>query len=248
LDDSPYEHPTPRATLPPFLAARAVYFHSFATRTPEIDRVGARPSGEPLLAKTGFAGRCMDLPGKRPFTLESGRLSPHRPLTLAFWWSLPDGMEPNGGTGFFAFRGKGYVSDFVRGGPWCALRDSAHVFQVWSFPGADNVNGVFDRRFRQDTTLGRGEWHQTVFTASGGTEFTLYLNGRPVFNCRLKSRALREGDGVRRLTLGPAHGGARLLVDELVILDIALRPQEVSEFHGQVRSLKETGLLEALGN
>lgn len=237
----------PHLTVPPFVEERLVYFHPFDAEAPTLNRASVSATGRPVLVDEGFSGRCAAMAGGRPFVLTGAALSPHRPLTVAFWWSLPDGLERNAGGQFLAITGRtgGYISVFVRGGPWCALHDSAHVMQVYRFRGIQDHNGIFDRTLRQNVSLGRANWHLTVLTVANGAEIKLYLDGELAADHDLRGRALTEEDGLERLTLGPFAGPSGLYVDELMILDAALDGRQVRAMYDAVRSLKDIGMINA---
>jgi len=237
-------------TVPPFLETRVAYFDSFDGEAPEVNRAGISSVGRSRIVPGGFSGRCASLADRMPLVLTGAALSPHRPLTIAFWWSLPDGLARNAGGQFFAITGatNGYISVFIRGGPWCALTDSAQVMQVYRFQGIRDHNGIFDRSLRQNMDLGSDKWHLTVFTAAGGAELKLYLDGALMADHVLRGRTLTADDGLHKVTFGTFPGPSGLYIDELIVLDAALDHRQVGELYESVRSLRQIGLLRSAVN
>ncbi len=244
IDTQPYTALTPHLTLPPFLDERVVYHHSFEHDTAEANPAGLVQFKPVPRIDNGLHGSAARLGEKQELTLSGSALSPHTPITISFWWAVEDPLEPNAGIGFFALtsRGRGFISNFVRGGPWCALTDSAYCFQVYHLPGIKNINSVFDRQFRQRFAQGPNAWHHTVLTVSLGNRLALFVDGRRVALHLLAGRSLRVTDGFERLSFGQ-HNRRALRIDELTVLDLALSDEQVTRFHGMVRSLQETGHL-----
>ena len=115
--------------LPPRLADRVVFYHSFAKgpTEPDLNLIGAKltlaENGPvPGLAGPGYmAGSGTAAKRKGALVLQSPVLSVHRPLTVMFWWRLDEPMREETGFGVLALRGQGWISTFVAGkGPWCA--------------------------------------------------------------------------------------------------------------------------------
>lgn len=249
VDSAPYAACSAHVTLPPFLENRLLYFHSFAKPEPDVNALGFESPKKPAVAAEGFSGGCAVLkgelvlqpskqPGAKPLSLD-------RPLTIGFWWCAPDGLPANAGGGFFSVNCQhGYLSNFIRGGPWCELRDSANVFQVYSFPGMGNYNGIFDYTFRQGVALGKDQWHCTVLTVSNASEMRLYVDGKLAAEFAARGRSFTASDAVQRLAFG-SFPGAGLYVDELMILDVALSAEQVAFCYEAVRSLRQVGLVRA---
>ncbi|MCX6903654.1 MAG: hypothetical protein NTW03_09290, partial [Verrucomicrobia bacterium] len=82
--------------LPPRIADRVVFYHSFAKglKTPDLNPMGARltlaeTDPVPGLAGAGYmAGSGIAAKKKGAFVLQSPALSVHKPLTVMFWWRL----------------------------------------------------------------------------------------------------------------------------------------------------------------
>ncbi len=235
---------TPYLMLPPFLERRVIYYHSFAGEEPEINRAEATASSPLSPLAAGFHGRCARLAAGRGFTVASPAFSPHRPITVSFWWCIPEPLPENAGLNLFALTnsGRGYISSFAKGGPWCGLTDTAFCFQVYNLPGIKNVHTILERGFRQLYSQGPGEWHHTVLTLSLGSRLALQVDGERVSLALLSGRTLQADDNLRQLGFG-RHNQRALLLDEVVIMDVALTDEQARAYFRMIRSLEETGHL-----
>lgn len=172
-------------------------------------------------------------------TLRSFQLSPHRSLTISIWWALKKERKPGAGFVIFSLNGKGFISCFVRGGggdPWCALTKPAGVFQVYYFPGIQNINGIYDFDIMRTLDLRGGVWHNTIVSFSCGREVKVYQDGRRVGRWIL-TRCLREDDGINSLTLAPY--GEAMFFDEVLIIRGVLREDEVKNYYLKLKGLKD---------
>jgi len=244
VDSTPYPVRTSHLTLPPFLEERVIYHHSFGTPEPDINPAKATQARPPTIVPAGFAGAGCFMDDPQGVQVDCPAFSPHRALTLSFWWAVKEPLQPNGGMNIFALRnrGRGYISNFVRGGPWCALQDSAFCFQLYNLQGIKNVHSNFDRQFRQRYTQSPTAWHHTVLTASLGSRLALFVDGQRVGLYQLSGRALREADALCRLGFG-CHNQKGLFIDEVTVLDVALSDEQVVQWHTMIRSLEKTGHL-----
>lgn len=244
VDSTPYAVQTPHLTLPPFLEERVIYHHSFATAEPDINTVGATQARPPTIVANGFAGAGCFTDDPKGGQVACPAFSPHRALTLSFWWAIEEPLELNGGISIFSLRnkGRGYISNFVRGGPWCALKDSAFCFQLYNLQGVKNVHSNFDRQFRQHYPQGPTAWHHTVMTVTLGRRIALFADGQRVGLYQLSGRALRESDALCQLSFGN-HNKKGLFIDEVTVLDVALSDEQAVQWHTMIRSLEETGHL-----
>jgi hypothetical protein len=249
VDHTPWPELSPHVTLPPFLDARVIYFNGF--ESPEGDppivrkQIAHPKSMQGELADGGFAGSALRLTGRDRLAIEGDALSPHRGRTLGFWWCLDEALPHNGGFGLFAWRGRGrrYLSHFARGGPWCGLRDSALVMQVYNFDGIRNVNGILDRHLRDHVALTAGAWHHTAVTVTGGSRMTVYLDGVRVGTAQMLGRTLRPADALQRLEIGGSGKGMR--IDEVTVLDVSLKEEEVGYWVKTMTMLRDSGHLGA---
>lgn len=247
VDRAPWPELSPHVTLPPFLDARVIYFNGFESPEgdpPIVRKKIAHPKsmqGEP--ADGGYAGRALRLTGRDRLALEGEALSPVEGRTLGFWWCLDEALPHNGGFGLFAWRGRGrrYLSHFARGGPWCGLRDSALVMQVYNFDGIRNVNGILDRHLRDHVALTAGAWHHTAVTVTGGSRMTVYLDGVRVGTAQMLGRTLRPADALNRLEIGGSGKGMR--IDEVTVLDVSLKEEEVGYWVKTMTMLRDSGHL-----
>ena len=235
--------PTPHVSLPVSFEDRVVVYWSFDRpgAGPEIDRVGIKRPQRFTPSPDGIRGGCLAGVERRVLTLTSVHLSPHRAMTVSFWWALARDPAVTDGFSLLAFHGGGrsYVSHFSRGkGPWCALRDPTAVFQVYNFGGIRNVNGLYDRRLSRSLELKRGHWHHTAITVAAGRRLTAYTNGRPVYEVFLQGRAINADDGLNALTLG-SRAGVPVHIDELIVLDRVLGAHELGDYYEAITQMHE---------
>lgn len=215
--------------LPPGFEERLTFYESF-------DGAAANPGAlteevAPLASAAGWAGAGAEVGGtaQKAAQWSSPALSPHLPLTIAFWWRLPDGCAPNAWFSWVHLFGRGYIGAFGRGGPWCGLTDTAGVLQIWDVPGVPGINDIWDRQLRQRLALDQAAWHHLALTVAGGSRVSLYLDGALAATDTLTSRAFGEADGLHRLVMGN-DDSPRLLYDELLVLRRALSAAEVADY------------------
>ncbi|MBN1419807.1 MAG: hypothetical protein JXP34_13590, partial [Planctomycetes bacterium] len=130
---------------------------------------------------------------------------------------------------------RGFIAHFARGGAegWCGLTDTAGVVQIYDLPGIADVNGIYDRRFRQHVDLRQGIWHHAALVVSAGTLVSAYIDGRLVFECRAQGRSFRPEDGFRTLSVG-----GRILLDEVLILRRPLAGEEIADYVSGLRRMR----------
>lgn len=248
VDRTPWPRSVPWLTVPPALVERVIYFNSFTDGpdTPEMNDAGAKPLGkvQGKVVQDGFSGKGLRLGARETYTADSPRFRPDKPITVSMWWRLEDAMPHNSGASFFRLtnRGRGYISVFSRGGPWCALKDTALVLQVYNFKGLRDVNAILNRRFRQTVQLDDATWHHLVLTASMGSRIKLFLDGKRVALVNLKGRTLDQSDALNTLHLGSYGRG--MVIDDLMVLDVSLSDKQVSDFYNSMTGLREIGYLD----
>ncbi|MCX6905089.1 MAG: hypothetical protein NTW03_16745, partial [Verrucomicrobia bacterium] len=239
--------------LPPRLADRVVFYHSFAKglKSPDLNLIGARltlAENEPVpgLAGAGYtAGSGLAAQKKGAFVLQSPALSVHKPLTVMFWWRLDEPMKEETGFGLLALRGKGWISIFVAGkGPWCALKEPTYVFQCYNFPGMENCNDVWGGR----AWFASGAFHLAamagcpavvVLSAKTGS---IYWDGQLRTRHAPKGRLFKEGE-TGSVELGPSGNGPAMTLDELVVLDRVLSGEEIQAYITAVKALAQVKFL-----
>ncbi len=235
--------------VPPWLEGCVAYHNSFEGKidAPDVNAAGIltdlayRNGGDaaikPLVpAERGFVGRGLLIQDWRaPLMLRGPALSPHRPLTLSFWWALPYDLALDGGYGLFSLNGKGMVSLFCRGkGEWCALQRPAGVFQVYYFQGIQNVNGIYDSDLLAHYDLHAGVWHHTAVVFRRATTCQVYTDGKPVFEVTISGREFSVADELTNLSFG-----GPLLMDELLILDRAVDGDMIADYVRGTQRLRE---------
>lgn len=234
---------TPHLGVPPALEDRLIYYNGF-------EQVGGRAEAD--AASTAQVGNVNSIPegmrGRGALTGKSGALqlrspefSPHKPLTVMFWWALEEDAKAESGFGLVHLQGKGIVSHFAAGkGPWCALQRNAAVLQVYYFPGIQNVNGIYDTDWAAHVALKAGAWHHTALVINGASLVEVYTDGRLAWKVRLDGRPFREDDKLSDLTLG-TRGTPGLLIDEVLILRRALTADEIAGYCTAIRQMREAG-------
>lgn len=225
-------------SVPPFLEDRLIYYQSFAQAEPEINTTGAEPRRAFTPAPGGVRGACAEPTTPPPLELESERFSPHRPVTVAFWWALREEPTPETGFGLFHLSGRGYVSHFSRGrGTWCALQRPAAILQVWNVPGVRNVNGIYDRHWASTLSLRAGVWHHAALVFRGASRVEVYTDGERAWSVRLRGRKLRQEDRLHTLVLGNRRG-IPVALDEVMVLRRALTPRDIRCYVTAVRQMQ----------
>jgi len=220
-----------------------IYYQSFDADKgePEINTAGLQIHARLGVRPGGFRGKCGSPEGasdpQRVLRLVSPGLdlSPHRPLTILFWWAVPQDLPPQGGFDLiYLVARQGFISTFARGGPWCGLADTAGVVQVYGIPGISNVNGVYDTRWREHLGLRAGQWHHTAMVISAASLVTVYTDGQRIFETRTQGRPFAVEDGFRSLNLG---GGVCL--DEVLILRRPLDAESIAEYAAGMWRMRE---------
>ncbi len=224
--------------VPPQWTAGLVYAHSFDADAPEVNLPGWQVHNPLRAADGGFHRRCgepVKLTGQDALVLtaKDESLSPQRPLAVLFWWSLPADLPPQGGFDLLYLHGRGFVSTFLRGGPWCGLADTAAVVQVYNLPGISNVNGIYDTAPRTSLGLKAGEWHHCAVVIAASSLVSVYTDGRKVFETRTQGRTFSADDGFRQLKLG---GPVRL--DEVLVLRQVPAADELADYAPGLRCMR----------
>lgn len=221
--------------VPPWFSDAMAYHNDFegALADADVNLPQIKPEGPESTAE-GLFGKALQLTDKS-LIIRSEAVSPHRPLTLSFWWALTYDMVLESGYSLFQLDGKGMIALFSRGkGEWCALQRPAGVFQVYYFQGIQNVNGIYDSDLLSHYDLRKGVWHHTAVVFRRATTAQVYMDGQPVCEVTISGREWTAGDELRNLTIG---GG--LSVDELLILDRAVEGEMIADYVRGVQRLRE---------
>jgi hypothetical protein len=239
-----FEGLMPNLSLPPTLEDRLLYYNSLDTEDgrPQIDTASAQQPGPLATGPGGMRGGCALAKQGQVLQLSSEAFSPHRPLTVAFWWALGEDGQIDSTFGLFHLtNGKGFVSHFSRGkGQWCALEQPAAVLQVYHLPTVANVNGIYDRDLAAHVELNAGVWHHTAIVFQGASLVEVYTDGARAWQTRLKGRPFSPDDGLHDLTVGSRHG-LPMALDEVLILGRALTAEETGEYVTAVRQMEAVG-------
>ena len=231
--------PAPAVLGPPWFEECLAYYNRFEGKPGEAD---VNTDGLALVDRgplgtldSGLFGRALHVKdGRAPFTLQGQALSPHRPLTLSFWWALPYDLAVDGGYTLFYLRGRGFVAAFSRGkGEWCALQRPAGVFQVYSFPGIQNVNGIYDFDLMAHLDLKAGVWHHTAVVFRRACMAQMYTDGKLVFDVTTSGREFSAEDGLNAIDFG-----GPLYLDELAILNRAVDADLIGDYYRGVSQLR----------
>ncbi len=244
------ERPDCIPLVPPWLVDCVIYHNACDDRpeTPDVNiaPIGTVPGahrgqvevtrGPIITTQSAFIGKSVHVQDWRaPLMLRSPVLSPHRPLTLAFWWALPADLKLEGGYSLFELTGAGYIGLFCRGkGQWCALQRPAGVFQVYYFDGIQSVNGIYDYDILAHMDLRAGVWHHSAVVFRQATTAQVYTDGKPVFEVTIKGREFSEKDGLISLALG-----GPLYLDEIMVLDRAIDGDMIADYVRGVARLRE---------
>lgn len=232
--------------VPPSWESRLTYYNSFDSPdgSAEVNVAGLTEKAKPATGPGGIVGRCARSEGRQGLALSGAALSPHRPLAVSFWWALLEEAKLDSGFSLLHLSGsKGFVSHFARSGPWCGLERPAAVLQVYYLPGIANVNGIYDWDLLGHLNLQPGVWHHTALVFSAASLVELYTDGRKVWEVRLTGRNFAESDGLSELVLGGLHGGLRVALDEVMILDRPLTAAEIGDYCAVMGQLGEVWCL-----
>lgn len=225
---------------PPWFQECLAYHHAFETEPAQPD---VNPAGLALVERgglavipDGFIGHALHVQDWRaPFTLKGPALSPHRPRTLSFWWALPHDLAIDGAYTLFYLRGRGFVAAFCRGkGEWCALQRPAGVFQVYDFPGIQNVNGIYDFDLLAHLDLRARVWHHTAVVFRRAATAQMYTDGQLVFEVTLSGRTFSEEDRLHQIEFG-----GPLFLDEVALLDRAVDGDHIADYVRGMARLRE---------
>ena len=229
--------------LPPRWGNRVSFYHSFENGPgkPEVNRPDASVAAPPTKQCAGYVGRgyrccpCPEGVGGQ-LTLRSPAFSAHRPLTIMMWWRLDAPMKDETTYRLIDLRGTGYISSFVHGkGTWCALEHPTVVLQVYRFAGIPNHNGI---RGGGDPRAKAGQWHHAALTVEAGSEVRSYRDGTLQRRHVIQGRLFKKGD-TREIRLGNRCGGHPMTIDEVVIVDRALSPEEIQDYIQACSHLRE---------
>lgn len=234
---------TPAEALgPPWFQQALVYYDGFdghSVNTSHMEASDASTSPAP----GGLFGQGLSTL-TTPLVLRSPVLSPHRPLTLSFWWALPADLPLDGGFSLFTLTGKGHISAFCRGkGDWCALQRPAGVAQVYDFPGLQNVNDIYDFDLRSSLDLHAGVWHHTAAVFRRAATVQVYTDGKPATEITTSGRGWMPSDDLTTLQFG-----GRVVLDEVAVLDRAIDADLIADYYNGVSQLRRYDALgEAAG-
>jgi len=173
---------TPYISLPPSWENRVIYYQSFEQENnkAEINNSKLELSEMMDIKSGGIRGRCAIPSGVKSIQLKGKALSPDKPLAVSFWWSIQKEADKDSGFRLFHLtNGKGFVSNFIRSGHWCALEKPAGVLQVYYLQDIQNVGD------ESITTNDEIREFINLDTFSSEKQFILLVNkGREGWNCR----------------------------------------------------------------
>jgi len=219
--------------LPPEFAPHVVFYHTFddGPDRPEINRLGAKVQAA-AAAPAGLTGRGVD----GSLRLGGLAIGLGRPITVSLWWRLNEPLKVDGGFGLLALNGRGWVSNFVRSGPWCGLKEPHFVTQVYNWPNVSNVNGVGDAaRMRQ------GAWHHAALVVSAASRVQVWWDGALRSDFHVNGRLFGAGDVIQSMHLGQDGPSRPMTIDEVLVLDAALGADAVRDYASGVRQLAAVG-------
>lgn len=241
--DPAYTAPSSYLSLPPSFDDRLLYYNGFENPdgAPEINSAGVTQVGKLVPSPSGVRGKGAITDKTAALVLRSPEFSPHRPLTVSFWWALQEDAKIDTGFNLIHLQGRGIISHFSRGkGEWCALQRNVAILQVYYFPGIQNINGIYDGDFAAHCELKAGIWHHSALVIQGASLIQVYTDGRLAWTARIDGRPLSEDDKVGEITLG-TRGAPGLTIDEVLILRRALTPDEIQTYYTAIRQMREVG-------
>ncbi|MBA2480228.1 MAG: hypothetical protein H0V44_06170 [Planctomycetes bacterium] len=215
---------------PAWFQDNAIFYQDFSQGAdrPRLNSADLRiTGGEAAAVRAGFLGQAWSLEATE-LVLSGPMLSPHRPLTISLWWSLPRDLPITGGFGLAALTGTGFISSFVSGkGEWCALQRPAGVLQMQRLAGIQDVNHLYDLDIAAHVDLRANVWHHTALVIAQASTAKLIIDGRLVGEATASGRFFTIGDELVNLRCGRG-----IIIDELCVLaraiDVALIPDYVA--------------------
>ena len=227
--------------LPPAWADRVVFYHAFeqGVDQPEINLAGLQLRGEKTPPTSGFAGRGYRAPNQyekqTPLRLLGPALSVHKPITIMHWWRLDAAMKPETCFQLLRLSGTGYIASFVRGkGEWCGLQAPTYISQLYDFPEISNHNNPWGG----PAWFKDGEWHHVAITVANAREVRIYWDGVLRETILAKGRTFRAGDvGAADLDCNWLYHP--MTIDDVIVVDRVLLPEEIAAYVQAVRSLRE---------
>jgi len=230
--------------IPPDWADRVVYYNSFerGIDQPEVNSTGGRTTGPRSAGVEGLAGKGCDFPArtdaKRGLVLSGVSFPLHRPLTVMLWWKPTAPMRQTSGFHLISLSGKGYISNFVRGqGDWCGLKEPTFVLQVYNWQNVPNYNGIR----HGSGWVEADRWHHAAIVVSKGSNVRVYWDGKLRCDYTIEGRLFRPDDVIKGIELGPHWLFHPMTIDEVMILDKALSPEEIAGYIVAVRELSVMG-------
>ncbi|MBC7327677.1 hypothetical protein H5T87_06140 [bacterium] len=231
--------------LPDGLEGLVIYYNDFEQENGKAnlnpldiqENINPKSISDGLFGR-GFLSEGIPMFGGGGISLHSPHLSPLKSLTISVWWALKEDHKPGQGFVIFSFNGKGFISNFVRGGDgdtWCGLSKPAAVFQVYYFSGIQNINGIYDFDIMKTLNLKGGIWHNLIATFSCGREIKLYQDGKIVGKWVL-TRSFRKEDEINTLSFA---SGEEMYIDEILILKGVMNEEEVLRYYNAIKGLKE---------
>jgi len=223
------------AFIPPAWTPDVCFLQTFDSpeAAPEIISDDARLT-VPKDHVEGVVGKARRARRDSPWRLTAPHLSPHRPLTLSFWWAMTEKPKIDGHLHWvhLSNRGRAFVSHFSRGkGKWCALERPAGVFQIIAVEGVKDVGLLYDRHLLTSMDLTPGVWHHTAVVFRNGRQAQLFVDGKRQVDVTLLGRGFQAEHGFNSLILGPKHAAAPPLdIDEITVLSRALDPDQVRDY------------------
>jgi hypothetical protein len=228
----------PYLYIPPWMADHVVFYHTFAQGPdkPEINLLAAKvqvakpPADEAPADPAGLTGRCF----AGSLHLRDAAIPLSRPITVSLWWRLRQALRNDGGFGLIGLNTRaGYLSNFVRSGPWCGLKEPHAVIQCYSFPGISNVNGIYGSALKTEPAV----WHHAAMVVAGGSQVTVYWDGAVRGTFFVNGRAFGEKDLVQSIDLGQEGPARPMAIAEVLILDGALTADEIRAYMTSVQAL-----------
>lgn len=216
-----FEHgELPEVNVP---AAQETRRHAYRDRPP-VHEVGE-----------GFLGVALSLEGGE-LRLESEEFSPHNPLTISFWWTLPKDHVENDSFTLVTLRGNdgALIRNFARGGPWAGLNRTAGILHVLDFQDIPRVHAPYDQELSSNLALQAGVWHHTALVFSNGNTIQVYTNGVLEFEFTLPGRNFIPEDGVESISFGRG-----IIVDEIAVIGRVVAADGIQRYYEAMRKLHE---------
>jgi hypothetical protein len=175
----------------------------------------------------------------------AGAVALDKPLTVSIWWSIPKEIPEHGGLRLIRIMpvdqgvsegSATFISNYVRGGPWNGIQDSAAVLQVYGFKDIKPITNIYDKSIRETLNSQPDKWRNTTIVVHPNGLVEVYWDGHTVASSQSKNRTFLASDILKSIQLG--DGADSVLIDDVLILQKAATAEEIATYFQHATSAK----------